>query len=118
MASERTSGLDPLTAFEAVDVRAGTVVEAAHFEGGRTSTHVLLIDLGPAIGRKKSLARLPTYGDPAALVGRQVLCLTGLEPRQVGPHMSEVLTLAVPDAEGDTALVVPDRHVPDGGRLY
>ena len=112
------NGPDPLAAFARVDVRVGTVVEAERFEGGRTSTHVLRVDLGPELGTRKSLARLPRYDPPAALVGRQVLCLVGLEPRQVGSHMSEVLTLAVPDANGDTALVAPDRAVPDGGRLY
>lgn len=108
---------DPLDAFARVDLRVGTVVEATAFEGGRTSTHVLRIDLGDTIGTKKSLARLPVYEPPSALVGRQVLCLVGLAPRQIGAHMSEVLTLAVPDADGEDALVTPDRAVPDGGRL-
>lgn len=125
MGSTDTSGA--LADFERVDVRVGTVVRCEDFAEGRYSTHVLLIELGAELGRVKSLARLVHYGDPTALVGRQVLCLVGLEPRQIGPHTSQVLTLAVPDANGDAVLVVPDTGaqdvgvpigVPDGGRLF
>ncbi|QDU85648.1 Methionine--tRNA ligase [Planctomycetes bacterium Pla163] len=109
--------------FERVDVRVGTVARCEAFPEGRYSTHVLWIDLGAELGRMKSLARLVHYGDPSALVGRQVLCLVGLEPRQIGSHTSQVLTLAVPDANGDAVLVVPDPNaaggdVPAGGRLF
>lgn len=109
---------DPLADFARVDVRVGTVVRAERFREGRTSTHVLRVDLGAQIGTRTSLARLPSYDPPQQLVGRQVLCLVGLAPRQIGPHMSEVLTLAVPDARGNTVLLSPDRPVPPGGRLY
>jgi tRNA-binding protein len=107
-----------LADFERVDVRVGTVARCELFPEGRYSTHVLWVDLGAELGRVKSLARLVHYDDPAALVGRQVLCLVGLEPRQIGSHTSQVLTLAVPDANGAAVLVVPERDVPAGGRLF
>ena len=104
--------------FERVDIRVGTVIDAEPFAQGKHSTHVLQIDLGPELGLKKSLARLaPNYAGPE-LVGRQVMCVVNLRPRQIGKHQSEVLTLGVPDAGQQVVLIGPDRTVPAGGRLY
>lgn len=101
-----------------LDVRVGRIVEAAPFPEGRSSTHVLRIDFGPEIGVKKSLARLaPNYAE-TELVGRLVLAVVNLPPRQIGGHRSEVLTLGVPDVAGNVMLVRPDVDVPLGGRLH
>jgi tRNA-binding protein len=103
---------------EKMDVRVGVVTEITTFAEGRYSTHVLTIDFGQEVGAKKSLARLaPNYEGPE-LLGRQVLCVVNLPPRQIGKHLSEVLTLGVPDEEGNVVLIGPDRDVPVGGRLY
>lgn len=104
--------------FRRLDVRVGRVVEVRPFPEGRSSTHVLLIDFGPDLGVKKSLARLAPNYDGVELVGRPVLAVVNLPPRQVGPHRSEVLTLGVPDANGNVVLVRPDADVPPGGRLH
>ena len=104
--------------FAKSDIRVGRIVAAELFPEGRASTHVLEIDLGDELGRRKSLARLaPNYGYEE-LTGRQVLCLVNLPERQIGKHRSQVLTLGVPDAEGRVGLIVPDTEVPLGGRLY
>jgi len=104
--------------FEKIDVRVGVVAEVTPFTEGRYSTHILMIDLGQGLGQKKSLAKLrPNYNGPE-LVGRQVLCVVNFPPRQIGKHLSEVLTLGVPDSEGNVVLIAPDRQVPVGGRLY
>lgn len=104
--------------FLKLDIRAGRVLEAAPFPEGRYSTHILMIDFGPELGVKKSLARLaPNYQGPE-LVGRVVLAVVNFPPRQIGPHRSEVLTLGIPDAEGHTVLIQPERDVPPGGRLH
>jgi tRNA-binding protein len=100
------------------DIRIGRVVAAEPFPEGRSSTHVLEIDLGEELGRRKSLGRLaPNYGYDE-LVGKQVLCLVNLPERQIGRHRSQVLTLGVPDADGHVVLIRPDTDVPLGGRLY
>jgi len=112
------AGHDAFAAWQACDVRVGTIVRAEPFPEGRTSSHVLWIDCGPELGTRKSLARLVPHYGTAELIGRQVLCLVSLAPRQIGGHLSEVLTLGVPDASGAIALVVPDREVPSGGRLH
>jgi tRNA-binding protein len=113
-----TDQLDPLAAWRATDIRVGVVARAEPFPEGRTSTHVLWIDFGGELGTRKSLARLVPHYACEDLIGRRVLCLVSLPPRQIGGHLSEVLTLGVPDADGCTSLVAPDHDVPPGGRLH
>lgn len=104
--------------FEKLDIRVGRVIEVQPFPEGRYSTHILMIEFGADLGMKKSLARLaPNYTGPE-LVGSQVLAVVNFAPRQIGKHQSEVLTLGLPDENGNVALVRPDRAVPDGGRLH
>ena len=103
--------------FEKIDIRVGVVTEATSFNG-KHSTHILMIDFGQELGLKKSLARLAPNYDGQGLVGRQVLCVVNFPPRQIGEHLSEVLTLGVPDDADNVVLIGPDRDVPVGGRLY
>ncbi len=88
------------------------------FPEARKPALKLLIDFGPAIGQKKSSAQITRHYDPADLVGRQVCAVVNFKPRQIGPFMSEVLTLGFPDQEGEVVLTGPTRSVPDGGRLF
>jgi len=104
--------------FKKIDIRVGRVIDVQPFPEGRYSTHILLIDFGPEFGRKKSLAKLaPNYEGPE-IVGRQILAVVNFPPRQIGKHLSEVLTLGVPDENGNVALIQPDREAPEGGRLH
>lgn len=104
--------------FEQVDIRVGRVLEVVNFPEGKYSTHILKIDFGAEIGVKKSLARLaPNYAGPE-LIGRQVLAVTNFEPKQIGTHKSEVLTVGFPDEQGNVVLVHPEKDVPLGGKLH
>ena len=105
-------------AFLAVDVRAGTIVEALPFPEARKPAYRLLIDFGPGIGRKRSSAQITARYTLAELPGRRVAAVVNFPPRQIGPVMSEVLTLGFPDAAGEVVLVEPGADVPDGGRLF
>ena len=100
-----------------VDIRVGTIVAADPFPQARQPSLILTIDFGAAIGRKRSSAQVAQY-DPATLIGRQVAAVVNFPPRQIGPFMSEVLTLGFPDAQGEVVLIGPSQPTPNGGRLF
>lgn len=111
---------DPITFddFMKVDVRVGTIIEAEPFREARKPAYKLRIDFGGDIGVKKSSAQITKHYTCEELVGRQVMAVVNFPPRQIGPMMSEVLTLGVPDADGEVVLLHPSHDVPSGGRLF
>ena len=104
--------------FERVDIRVGRIVGAQEFPEARKPAYRLQIDFGSDVGVRKSSAQLTAQYRCEDLIGRLVLGVVNFPPRQIGPFMSEVLTLGVPDGSGQVVLVVPDREVPIGGRLF
>lgn len=104
--------------FLKVDIRVGRITRAEPFPEARKPAIKLWIDFGPEIGEKKSSAQITRHYTPDELVGRQVLAVVNFPPRQIGPMRSEVLTLGVPDAEGEVVLIGPGHDVPVGGRLF
>ena len=104
--------------FARVDVRVGRIVRAEPFPEARTPAIRLWIDFGGEVGERRSSAQIVRRYKPEALVGRLVLAVVNLPPRQIGPVRSEVLVLGVPDAEGEVVLIAPDADVPPGGRVH
>lgn len=104
--------------FAKVDIRVGTITRAEPFPQARKPALRLWVDFGADIGEKKSSAQITRHYDPATLVGRQVLAVVNFPPRQIGPVLSEVLVLGVPDATGEVVLIGPGLAVPNGGKLF
>jgi len=104
--------------FEKVDVRVGRIVRAETFPEARKPAYKLLIDFGAEIGQRRSSAQLTIHYTREELIGRLVLAVVNFPPRQIGPFMSDVLTLGVPDEHGAVVLISPDTEVPIGARLF
>jgi tRNA-binding protein len=104
--------------FLKVDIRVGTVTRAESFPEARKPAIKLWVDFGGEIGEKKSSAQITAHYTPEAMVGRQVMAVVNFPPRQIGPFMSEVLVLGLPDADGEIVLIEPGHRVPDGGRMH
>ena len=104
--------------FEAIDIRVGTVIDAQPFPEAHKPAIKLTIDFGEELGVKKSSAQLTVHYKPDQLIGRQVCAVVNFPPRQIGPFISEVLTLGMPDPDGAVVLIRPDLKVPNGGKLF
>jgi tRNA-binding protein len=104
--------------FERLDIRVGVVTDAQPFPQARKPAFRLWIDFGGDLGVKRSSAQVTVHYTAEELIGRQVMAVVNFPPRQIGPFVSEVLTLGVPDPDGAVVLLAPDRPVPKGGRMF
>ncbi|RCW86727.1 tRNA-binding protein [Paracoccus lutimaris] len=104
--------------FAAVDIRVGRIIRAETFPQARRPAIKLWLDFGPGIGERKSSAQITRHYQPEELIGKQVLAVMNFPPRQIGPFMSEVLVLGLPDEDDQVVLIGPDKPVPIGGRMY
>lgn len=104
--------------FLKVDIRVGTVTRAEPFPEARKPAIKLWVDFGDEIGERKSSAQITAHYTPEDLIGRQVMAVVNFPPRQIGPFMSEILVLGLPDDTGEIVLIAPDQTVPRGGRMH
>jgi len=104
--------------FQTLDIRVGKIIEIEDFPEARNPSYKLKIDLGKEIGIKKSCAQLVKNYSKEDLKDKSVLCIVNFPPRQIGPALSEVLTLGVPDKDNECILINSDKDVPIGGKLY
>ena len=104
--------------FLKIDIRVGTVVRAEPFPEARRPAIKLWIDFGPDLGMGKTSAQITRHYTVGSVIGQQVAAVVNFPPRQIGPVMSEVLTLGFPDEDGEVVLMQPEKSVPNRGRLY
>jgi tRNA-binding protein len=104
--------------FVKIDIRVGRIVDVQEFPEARKPAYKLIIDFGASLGVRKSSAQLTKHYSKADLEQRLVVAVVNFPPKQIGPYLSEVLTLGVPDPDGEVVLLVPQQDVPLGGRMF
>lgn len=105
--------------FAKLDIRVGKIVEVQDFPEARKPSYKLTIDFGSEIGTKRSSAQLVKHYTKEQLIGKKVMGIVNFPPRQIGPFLSEVLTLGVPDEDHECILIIPDKdEAIVGGKLY
>jgi tRNA-binding protein len=113
-----TTSIATIHDFDKLDIRVGKIIEVNDFPQARKPAYKLTIDFGSEIGIKKSSAQITENYTKQELLNSLVICVTNFPPRQIGPFVSEVLTLGVPAENNTVILIRPDRNVPLGGKLY
>ncbi len=104
--------------FEKVDIRVGKIIKVEDFPEARKPAYKIQIDFGPEIGIKKSSAQITRHYTKDELMGKLVMGVVNFPVKQIGPFLSESLTLGVPDENGDVVLISPTKEVPIGGRMF
>jgi tRNA-binding protein len=104
--------------FEKVDIRVGEIIKVEDFPEARNPAYKLTIDFGLEIGIKRSSVQITKHYTKEELVGKQVIGVVNFPPKQIGPFISEVLTLGLPDENGDVVLLMPTKKVPKGGKMF
>jgi tRNA-binding protein len=105
--------------FQKLDIRVGVIIAVEDFPEARKPAYKLTIDFGPEIGQKRSSVQITVHYKKETLMGKKVLGVVNFPPRQIGPFVSEVLTLGVPDDQNQTILIVPDKaEAKLGGKLF
>ena len=104
--------------FELVDIRVGTILKVDDFPEAKKPAFKLQIDFGREIGTKNSSVQITKHYKKEDLIGKQVVCVVNFPPKQIGPFVSEVLTLGLPDDSDGVILLSPTKQVPNGGKMF
>ncbi|WP_372897611.1 tRNA-binding protein, partial [Stieleria sp.] len=111
------TGVTPWQAFENLDMRAGTVTAVEELPKARKPAYKVTVDFGPELGTKRTSAQITVHYTKAELIGRQIIGVVNIPPKQIGTFMSEFLIVGFYRDDGSVILAVPDQSVPDGAKL-
>jgi tRNA-binding protein len=103
--------------FEAVELRAGTIVDVEEFPEARKPAYKITVDFGPEIGSRRSSAQVTHLYPADELIGKQVVGVVNFPPKQIGPMRSECLVTGFYREDGSVVLAVPEQAVPNGAKL-
>ncbi len=103
--------------FVKIDIRAGEILQAEEFSEARKPMYKLAIDFGPEIGIKRSAGQITKNYTKEELVGKMVIGVVNFPPKNIGPFISEVLTLGLVDEEDGVVLLCPTKKVPKGSKM-
>ena len=103
--------------FEAVELRAGTVIAVEKFSRARKPAYKVTADFGPEIGIKKSSAQITDLYTKDELLGRQIIGVVNFPSKQIGPIRSELLVTGFYRDDGSVVLAIPEREVLNGAKL-
>ena len=116
---EITNRMATIEDFQKLDIRIGKILEVNDFPEAKKPAYKLKIDFGHEIGIKKSSVQIVALYTKGELVGKLVLGVVNFPSRKIGPFESEVLTLGVPNKEGEVILITPDKKDSMiGGKLF
>jgi len=115
---ERETHMITYNDFDKVDIRVGKIIKVEDFPQARKPAYKLVVDFGPEIGTKRSSAQVTKHYTKEALLGMHVVCVVNFPSKQIGPFISEVLTLGLPDDDGNVVLLSPTTEVPLGGKMF
>jgi tRNA-binding protein len=104
--------------FDKVDIRIGAIIQVNDFPQARKPAYQILIDFGVELGIKRSSAQVTHLYKKEELIGKQVLCVVNLPAKKIGPFVSQVLILGVPDQNEHVVLLRPEQTVVNGVRLF
>ncbi|MFA5178597.1 MAG: tRNA-binding protein [Candidatus Paceibacterota bacterium] len=104
--------------FQKLDIRIGKIIDVEDFPKARKPAYKITIDFGSEIGKKMSSVQIIKNYKKEDLINKLVLCVVNFPPRKIGPFLSEVLTLGIPDQNNECVLIQPGKEVPLGGKLY
>jgi tRNA-binding protein len=98
--------------FESLRLVVGAITHVEDFPQARNPSYKLVIDFGP-LGTRASSAQITHYSIEE-LIGRQVVCVLGFEPKRVAGFKSEVLVTGAVSERLGVVLLRPDTNVEPG----
>ena len=105
--------------FFKTEMRVGEIIKAEIFKEAKKPAYKLWINFGEELGVKTSSAQITALYKTKMLVGKLVIAVTNLEPKQIGPFISEVLVLGVDgENDGDIILISPEDKANIGNRVH